>query len=196
VGKHSSPEGTPFLRSIVSWALPWLLIVAVIAVALFVAVKMVGDDAVRTRGSQGPEVASSAEPTESPTSEDRDAGDEPGGQQKKNDEKNDKKKDKPRDPTDEPETDLLTKGISVQVLNGSGDAAADDVMADRLARLGYSVVAVSPAVRAYPLTTVFWIGSGEEAARLLAERFDWRAEPAPGNLSQTVDLHVVVGADA
>jgi hypothetical protein len=175
----------------VSWALPWLLIVTVIVIALLVAIQMVGDDPVRTSGPQDASAQASPEPTETAAPNDQENEAESSDEQP---EKDKKKKEPPRDPTDQPESDLVTKGVTVQVLNGSGDAAADDLMADKLARLGYTVVAVSPAVRAYPQTVVFWVGDGRGAATALAERFEWRAEPAPGNLSQEVDLHVVVGA--
>jgi hypothetical protein len=166
------------------------LIVAVVVVALLVAIQMVGDDPVRTTGPRDASAQASPQQTETPTPDDEDSESSASAKKDKK-----KKKEAPRDPTDQPEPDLVTKGISIQVLNGSGDAAADDLMADKLDGLGYRIVAVSPAVRAYPRTVVFWVGDAQEAATSLAERFGWRAQPAPGNLSQEVDLHVVVGAD-
>lgn len=196
MGKHSSPEATPFLRSIVAWALPWLLIIGVVAIALLVALRMVEDDPVRASGPASDATTTSPEPDEEPD-------DEPSAEREPDDddpppEKTDaEKKDSKRDPTDQPAApDLKAEGVAVQVLNGTGDAAADDLVADRLARLGYTVVAVSPAAKAYPRTVVFWVGGADEAARALAAKFDWESEAAPGNLSSEVDLHVVVGANA
>lgn len=197
MGKHSSPERAPFFRSIGAWALPWLLIVVVIAVALIVALDMVGDDPVRTSSDDDVEAASTPGTA---ASQGRRSGSKDDAQEKAHKEKERKGKQE-RDPTDEPaEIDAKSKlkpdGLTVQVLNGTGDGEADDVMADKLARLGYTVVAVSPSSRAYPRTTVFWVGDAQKSASQLAERFEWKVDPAPDNLSREVDLHVVVGADS
>lgn len=192
MGKHSSPEATPFLRSIVAWALPWLLIIGVVAVALLVALRMVDDDPVRASGPASDATTSSPEP-------EAEASTEPGPDDEEPEikEPSEEKKEPGRDPTEGPAAaELRAEGVAIQVLNGTGDAAADDLVADKLARLGYTVVAVSPAAKAYPKTVVFWVGDAEDAARALAARFNWRADVAPGNLSQEVDLHVVVGADS
>jgi hypothetical protein len=91
---------------------------------------------------------------------------------------------------------LITEGISVQILNASGTAGAEEAMSDRLERLGFDVAAVAPASTEYPETTVFWsFEESKPAARALANRFGWVAEPKPDNLSATVDIHVVVGED-
>ena len=193
VGKHSAPESTPFLRSIVAWALPWMLIVAVVAVALLVAVRMVDDDPVQASGPASD--ATTTEPEAEPEGKD-DKKEAPTKDEDEQSETGKEDEGTERDPTEEPEVELDAEGIALQVLNGTSDAAADDLVADRLARLGYSVVAVSPASRAYPRTVVVWVGDREEAARALAERFEWQAQPAPSNLSTEVDLHVVVGNDA
>ncbi len=99
-------------------------------------------------------------------------------------------------PTEEEQPVLITEGVSVQVLNGAGDADADDTMADRLTRLGFAVTAINEASKLYPQTTVYWsYPQAQEAAVALAERFEWRAAPKPANLAASVALHVVVGRD-
>lgn len=91
---------------------------------------------------------------------------------------------------------LITEGISVQVLNGTLQPDAGEGMSTRLTELGFTVVAVEESSRAYSETTVFWsVPEAEQAARALADRFGWIAEPKPENLSPDVSLHVVVGAD-
>jgi hypothetical protein len=174
--------------------LPWALIIIVIVIALIVALDMVGDDPVQT---------SSAGDTGVVTTPDENSETDGPKPEKKPDEskpKASRQKEKPeRDPTDEPkglQTRLITKGVTVQVLNGTGDGEADDLMADRLARLGFTVVAVSPSSKSYPSTTVFWVGDAEEAGGLLADRFGWKLDSAPANLSEEVGLHIVVGEDA
>jgi hypothetical protein len=86
--------------------------------------------------------------------------------------------------------------MTVQVLNGTDDPEADDVMADRLAGLGFEVLSVDSASVPYASTTVLWsYAESRSAARRLAARFGWRVAPKPDNLSTEVALHVVVGAD-
>jgi hypothetical protein len=98
--------------------------------------------------------------------------------------------------TKEPDVKLITEGITVQVLNATADDTADDAMADRLSELGYQVIAVEPSSASYPRTTVFWsTDASREAAQALALKFGWVAEGKPDNLSDTVSIHVVVGAD-
>jgi hypothetical protein len=100
-------------------------------------------------------------------------------------------------PQASPKANLITQGITVQVLNGTSDASADDRMANKLTKLGYQVIAISPASVAYSHTTVYWaVADAKPAAEALAQRFGWVAAPKPGNLSSQVDIHVVVGADA
>ena len=94
------------------------------------------------------------------------------------------------------DVDLITEGITVQVLNGTADPAAARTMADGLSGLGFTVVAVEESSQPYPQTTVFWsTDASQEAAVALAERNGWVAQPKPANLADTVSLHVVVGAD-
>ncbi|CAN5676972.1 hypothetical protein BH24ACT26_BH24ACT26_22630 [soil metagenome] len=95
-----------------------------------------------------------------------------------------------------PQTKLITQGVTVQVLNGTRTARADDRMVDRMVDLGFAVLAVNQAATRYDETTVFWSrASGREAAQTLAKRFGWRAARKPGNLSASVTTHVVVGRD-
>lgn len=96
----------------------------------------------------------------------------------------------------EPEA-LDPAGISVQVLDGyreDGGAAADEI-AGLLEAAGYEVVARNPAI-AYELTTVLWTEGHEAAGRQVAEQIGAaESRVQPGNLSEEVDVHVVVGAD-
>jgi hypothetical protein len=96
-----------------------------------------------------------------------------------------------------PAQKLITRDVSVQVLNATRVGRADDRMVRRLRVLGYQVLAVHPAASSYRRTTVFWSRpSGRAAATALAQRFGWRAERRPRNLSPSVTIHVVVGRDA
>jgi hypothetical protein len=196
VGRHSSPERTPFIRSLGVWALPWLLIAAVLVIALVVVFDMVGEDPTRPAASGG-----DVELVDTSNKDDSD-----GGPEAKQPEKDPRSEEDP-DPEEKPEKEserrekedgpkLITDGIEVQVLNGTAAAEADDLVADRLDRLGYTVVAVSPSSRGYAQTVVFWTGDAQRVGEVLAERFDWDVEPAPSNLSPEVHLHVVVGEDS
>ena len=91
---------------------------------------------------------------------------------------------------------LITEGVTVQVLNATGQAGADEAMVRRLQRLGFEVAAVVTAARIYDDTTVFWSSSDDrKAGQALARRFGWRSGSKPANLSSSVDVHVVVGRD-
>jgi hypothetical protein len=90
---------------------------------------------------------------------------------------------------------LITQGITVQVLNGTGGVeGAAEAMADRLAQLGYHVEAVTDALTV-DQSIVYWSTEDSRAAALaLAQHFGWISGPAPSNLSAEVDLHVIVSA--
>jgi LytR cell envelope-related transcriptional attenuator len=91
---------------------------------------------------------------------------------------------------------LITTGVTVQVLNATRAARADNRMATRLEKLGYTIVAINPAATRYRTTTVFWSRrAGRAAALALASRFGWSAARRPANLSDSVTIHVVVGGD-
>lgn len=187
MGRHSSEQQWPFIRSVAGWIVPWALIASVAIAAVYVAVDALGGDSdehvpATAQAQASPSPTEAAEPSPSPTS------DVKGTRQKK--------KEKERKPSPSPEPELITDDVSVQVLNGSSSPSADAVMADRLARLGFDVYSVEGASTSYARTTVFW--SYEEArpaAEALAGKFGWDAAPKPTNLSATVALHVVVGDD-
>ncbi|MFN2490139.1 MAG: LytR C-terminal domain-containing protein [Actinomycetota bacterium] len=196
MGRHSSPDQAPFLRSVMGWFLPWALVAAVAAVAVFLGVSALGPDDVRTppvgaaanERTPTPDATERSTPTPTPTPK-------PTKTKKPKPKPTPTKTPKPK-PTPKPTPDLITEGVTVQVLNGTSSTTADDAMAARLESLGYSIVAVTPASVDYSRTTVFWSYEGaREAAKVLAERFGWRSGPKPANLSPTVALHVVVGAD-
>ena len=185
MGRHSSPEQGPFYRSIIAWLLPWVMIAAAVVVAVYIAIDAVSKD--------DTQIASDVRPT--PTVERDEPTDEPSEtavpEKTKEPEPEETKKD-----DKEPAERLITKDITVQVLNGTPATDADDRMADRLSSLGFEVVAIEGSSKQYSQTTVFWsFPSAQEAAERLAARFGWLAAAKPSNLSSTVDIHVVVGGD-
>ena len=92
---------------------------------------------------------------------------------------------------------LITDGVTVQILNGTRSGRAGSQMLSRLSSLGYHILVVNTAARRYHRTTVFWTsGADKRPAVALARHFAWRARPAPNNLSATVTTHVVVGRNA
>jgi hypothetical protein len=93
---------------------------------------------------------------------------------------------------------LITKGVTVQVLNATGVTEAAQRMANRLATLGFQIVAVDTALGHYTKTTVYWaVPSAKPAAEALAAHYGWQVGPKPASvhLSSTVDIHVLVGDD-
>ena len=189
MGRHSSHSQFAYYRSVVGWALPWFLIAAVFATVVWFAVDALGGDSTE----KPPKVASAAEtpsPDESETPTPKES--------PKSSPKEEPKDDDPfeADPGSDPDVKLVTEGITIQVLNGTASALAGTDMSNELTDLGFQVVVVNDASKAYPATTVFWSTStSQEAAEKLAERFGWVAEVKPANLTDSVSLHVVVGED-
>lgn len=190
-GRHSSPDQLHFYKSVVAWFLPWVLIAVVVGTAVWIAVEAVSGatedgGAPAAAATATPEPARDPEPTSQPETPEPD--ESPEATVEPTVEPTKKPKDRP-DP-------LITEGVTVQVLNATDSADADDAMADKLSKLGFTVVAVESASSRYDATTVFWsTDETKEAAQRLAEKFGWIAEAKPENLSTTVGLHVVVGAD-
>lgn len=186
-GRHSSPDQLHFYKSVVAWFLPWVLIAVVVGTAVWIAVEAVSG------ATEGSAPAAASTPTAEPTEEPKPT---PEPETPKPD-KTPKPSEEPTpEPTPEADEPLITEGITVQVLNATDSGDADDRMADKLSKLGFTVVAVESASSRYDATTVFWsTDEAKEAAQRLADRFGWIAEAKPENLSTTVSLHVVVGAD-
>lgn len=87
-------------------------------------------------------------------------------------------------------------GVTVQVLDGGVGEEVTLTVVAALEEVGYEVVAVSTARCCYEQTTVFYSEGREEVAQALSasdERFGV-VEPNP-NLTEDVDIHVVVGSD-
>ena len=101
------------------------------------------------------------------------------------------------EPDEEAPVDDLDPGdVTVQVLNGlqDGGAAASGV-ADELESAGYRIVAENPAILS-DVTAVLWTAGNEEAARQVAAAIGAEeVRRQPGTLSDSVAVHVVVGAD-
>ena len=182
MGRHSSGRTGPFLLSLLGWLLPYLLIAAVVGVGVWIVADYMGRD------DTEPRAASEERPDTEPTSE-----------APVNTPTVETPTEDPSPKKEEPKKDrvpLITKGVTVQVLNGSNDPQAGEVMAERLRKLGYQVAAVEFSSAPYEKTTVFWsFPDAEDAARALAAKYDWDAKPKPANLAETVSLHVVVGRD-
>ena len=189
MGRHSSPDQGHFYRSFFGWIGLWAMIAAVTGIAVwFVVGALGGPEAKNSVAAEAP-----VEPIEEP---------EPTvqGSRVVNEPESDTETPAPdeasEDVGEDKDVKLITEGVSVQVLNGTTNAAAAQAMGDKLSGLGYSVVAVEESSRVYNETTVFWsTEASRDAAVALAERFGWLAEPKPANLSDTVSFHVVVGAD-
>jgi len=98
---------------------------------------------------------------------------------------------------DEPTRSLAPGDVTIQVLDGykaDGGTAARG-LAESLRGNGYRVIAERQALN-YEVTTVLWTSGNEAAARQVAAEIgagEVRAQP--GNLSESVAVHVVVGAD-
>lgn len=95
-----------------------------------------------------------------------------------------------------PPVRLVTEGVTIQVLNGTNDPEAGNAMADELTKLGFQVVTVEATSKPYKATTVYWsFPDATKAGEALAAKRGWEVDQKPGNLADTVHLHVVVGSD-
>ncbi len=163
----------------IGWFLPWVLITGVVGMAVWVAVDVVG-----SKQEQVPTASTGASELVEPTPEETESVPTP----------------EPIETLEEiietPEPELITEGITVQVLNGTPDDTVDETIADMLAQLGFQIVAVQDASRTYTETTVFYSSTeSQEAATALAEHEGWLVEPKPDSLSAEVSIHVVIGVD-
>lgn len=172
MGRHSSPERWPFLRSLLAWVFPWVIVASVVAGAVWVAVNAVGGNDVElevTTASPSPTVEGLPEPVFTPSPTPIPVGDGP----------------------------VVYEGVTAQVLNATGgvDGAAQR-MADRLARLGFDIVAIDTALGEIEITTVYWTSpEGRPVAEALAADNGWIAAEKSDNLSASVQIHVLVGKD-
>jgi LytR cell envelope-related transcriptional attenuator len=181
MGRRSSPNQWPFYRSVVSWFAPWALVAVIVGIGVWIAVDALsggasdGNPSAALAGGKSPSASAHQTPKASPS---------PSATTNSSH----KKKSTPP---------LITKGITVQVLDATSDSAAGQRMATRLDHLGFQIAVVGGAASSYDHTTVYWAyPSAKPAAQALAARFGWTAAPKPANLSTQVALHVVVGADA
>ena len=182
MGRHSTTDQTEFYRTAATWFLPWALAAIVGIGALWIAVDAIGGDVASPPDDQAKAVAHNPSPSESPDAE-------PSPSASPTPEPDPLSKEKPG------KHKLVADGVPVQVLNGTSVADADDLMADKLARLGFDIIAIN-TWHPSPTTVVYWsTAEGKKAAELLADKYGWHAEPQPGDLSTEVTLHVLVGAD-
>jgi LytR cell envelope-related transcriptional attenuator len=183
MGRHSSEQRAAFYRSVLGWAVPWIVIAGIVGVAVWFAVGALSGSEVSPSSppAQGPEESSAAQPSSTPTDTET---------------PDDDKSTPAESPSPDQQEDLITADVSVQVLNGTGGTAgAAESMAARLRGRGYEIAALGDAL-IVDRTVVYWSEPEDErAARVLARRFGWTAGPAPPNLSDVVDVHVIVGPD-
>lgn len=87
--------------------------------------------------------------------------------------------------------------ITIQVLNGSDDRADHDAVVACLEAAGYTDLITSNRARTtYAQTAVFYTAGGEEEAGQAASALGVAgAEEQPGNLSDSVPVHIVSGQD-
>lgn len=99
-----------------------------------------------------------------------------------------------------PATGPRPADVTVQLLNGAGDAGAVSRVRTQLTDAGFRIAA-SNSGRAYDRTTIFYTVGFEAEGRLVAsvlatdQVFPMTDLPPERRLSSTVMVHVVVGAD-
>ena len=213
--KHTSPRDRSFRRSLLRNAAGGVGLVVLVA-AIFGVLGMIGRDDPTLNIADGPEepeedVATeeapgevpaetpAEEPAEGPAEEPAETpAEEPAEEQPAEPAEEGPAEPAEEEPAEEPSPPAIEPSeISVQVLDGyreDGGAAADAVY-EQLESAGYRIIARNPAI-AYEVTTVLWTAGYEAEGRQVAEEIGApEAREQPGNLSTSVNVHVVVGAD-
>ncbi|MFA9432594.1 LytR C-terminal domain-containing protein [Egicoccus sp. AB-alg2] len=156
-----------------------------------------GSDDTQAAAPDEPAEPAAPEPTEDPEPDPTEDAEEPAEVEEPEPEPEPTEESEP-EPEPEPAARALAPGdVVIQVLDGykaDGGVAARGV-AQSLRDQGYRVIAENQALN-YQVTTVLWTEGNEAAARqVAAEVGAGDVRPQPGNLSNAVDVHVVVGAD-
>lgn len=101
--------------------------------------------------------------------------------------------------TDDQAPSIDPAEVSVQVLDAVGDGGVTaSAAADELREAGFDVIVINRASRGYDVTTVFWTdgqGPGGRAVAAALGTTEARVTPEEVRLSDSVDVHVVVGTD-
>lgn len=172
---------------------------------LFAVVGMLRDDGPTepqiAAESSPSETAAPAEPEEPAPAEDASPEDEADAEPSPAAEPTDEASPEPTEEPAEPTEEVDPATVSIQVLDAiggeQGSAAAREV-ADELREAGFDVVVINRAGQNYDVTTVFWSPDQAAGGQQVAATIDaGQAEETPEEvrLSDSVDVHVVVGAD-
>jgi LytR cell envelope-related transcriptional attenuator len=88
-------------------------------------------------------------------------------------------------------------GVTVQILNGTGGLRLARNFKSAVRAEGYRIVNTGNAAVHYPVSTVYYTDDNLDDALSFRRRFpDFRrVARAPANLSSTVELHVIIGAN-
>jgi hypothetical protein len=137
------------------------------------------------------------EPSEEPDEPESEPGDDAGEPGADDTDEGDEADGGPADRESAGDRAFAPDSVTIQVLDGyqaDGGAAASSVAAT-LREEGYRVVAENPSLR-YEVTTVLWTpGFEAQAEQVAADLGAAEVRQQPGNLSEQVQVHVVVGAD-
>lgn len=207
MGRHADPDPRHFWRSLAAAFVRATLALGLV-VGLFAAVSTIGDDPPGDGPVMlgGPDPLDGGTPPLAPEGPEDAAPEDTEGDAGAGGTEGTQRREGPEDTEDDAAAVDATEGpvvaaaapeqTRVQVLDGVNDPALLAEFVAALEALGYQVVATNPASTAYAATTVFYSEGQEPAAQALQIRDPRMAllAPSPG-LSDTVDLHVVVGAD-
>jgi hypothetical protein len=89
------------------------------------------------------------------------------------------------------------QGVTVQILNGTGELRVARDFKPRVRAAGYRIVNTANAVGDFPVSTVYYTDGNRDDALSFRRRFPAfsKLAPAPANLSSQVELHVIIGAN-
>jgi LytR cell envelope-related transcriptional attenuator len=198
VGRHSSGGGRSLYLSFAVWAVPWVVVAALVGFGVWAAVNSVGGNEVTVQGgtprpkaTKTPSEPTPEEPTPAEPTPAEPTPDEPSPDLNSNSGHANKH---PRN--NQNSTGLHPAGVTVQVINGTGGIqGAAEAMADRLARLGYTVVAFTTGLTVDQSVVYYTDPAAADEATALATYLGFMSGgPAPPDLSPEIDLHVIIAA--
>ena len=184
-GRHSAGNQLAFYRSAVLWFLPWFLASVVALAALWIAIDALGNEGPQTSEPPGKAAAAmeDPDPTSTPSATPETPTDTTPSPT-------------PEDEKEEKDRELITDGITVQVLDGSSGGTAADDLVDKLEKWGFEIYVVNPYIERKKSLVLWSSEETKDAAQALADHLGWPAEPKPQDLSGEVSIHVLVGRDA
>lgn len=192
-GRHSAGNELAFYRSAALWFLPWFLVAVVALTAVWIAVDALGNETAGPLERSSDKAAAAGDPSPSPSPTPTP---EMSPTPTPETSPTPSSSPSPKPAEDKGDAELITDGVTVQVLNSTSDQGAEDALVKKLEDWGFEIFAVNPYL-VQEKSVVYWSSQDSKAAaEALADRLGWDAAAKPADLSSEVSVHLLVGNDA